>query len=90
MAHGLPIIASDKTISASELVSNGKNGYVVSVNNQDMVVAYLMEICTDDTLRLSMAKESIKRINQYTIENMSIEHIKIFSEGVPEMGKNLL
>lgn len=90
MAHGLPIIASDKTISASELVHNGKNGYVVSVNDQDMIAAYLMEICMDDSLRLSMAKESIKIINQYTIENMSIEHIKIFSGGVPSRGKNLL
>lgn len=80
MANGLPIITTNKCVAGLELIENGKNGYIVEVNNIDDLSNKMNEILENDSLRLSLAKESLHSINDYTIENMGITHKCIFEE----------
>lgn len=75
MACGLPVITTDKCIAGIELVSNGKNGHIIKLDEIEHIQKYIEEI-----KKLDFKCESIDIIKRYTIENMSKEHIKIFEE----------
>ncbi len=77
MAHGLPVISSDKTIAGLELVTNGENGYVVSLDDEDNIVNKMTEIINDPKKQEAMARKSRLKIANHTIENMSETHYKI-------------
>ena len=73
MACGLPVITTDKCIAGIELVSNGKNGYIIRLDEMNNIQKYI-----DKIEKLDFKCESIDIIKRYTIENMSKKHMKIF------------
>lgn len=75
MACGLPIITTDKCIAGIELVSNGKNGHIIKLDEMNHIQKYIEEIEKSD-----FKCDSIDIIKRYTIENMSKEHMKIFEK----------
>ena len=74
MASGLPVITTDCCIAGLELVEDGKNGYIVKSEDVKSLKNRLEEILGDEKLRVEMANNSIKYINEYTIENMAKIH----------------
>ena len=48
MAKGLPIIASNKIVSANHLIKNGYNGFIVEPKNKDMINKAIDNIETID------------------------------------------
>ena len=74
MAHGLPIVASDRCVAATELIENGGNGYVVSLDNEEDVEKKLRQ-SIDNRQLLGVASQ--KRIGAYTIEKMAERHYEI-------------
>lgn len=78
MAHGLPIISSDKCIAGLELVEEGSNGHVVSLQNTDEIIKGIGDTL-NDTNASRMGQESVKRIRSYTIEKMVDRHIEILN-----------
>lgn len=77
MANGLPIITTDKCVAGLELIKDGENGYIIPAENQTELTKRIKEILSDETLREKMAKNSLERIKNYTVENMAIEHAKV-------------
>ena len=77
MAHGLPIITTNRCIAGLELVENGKNGYIVNVEDVDMLAERINEIMSNDALRLQMAEQSIDKISNYTVDKMAERHMEI-------------
>ncbi|WP_297668731.1 glycosyltransferase family 4 protein [Thomasclavelia sp.] len=77
MANGLPIITTNKCNAGLELISNGKNGYIIDVDNveelQDAIINTLKNSC-------QMGNESLRTIKNYTIENMAKEHMVYFEK----------
>ena len=82
MACGLPIITTKRCIAGLELVKNGENGFIVNVDNWNELREKILNILENEKLRNSMAKESLKRIKKYTIQNMVKAHLSIFSKGL--------
>ncbi len=78
MAYGLPIITTNKCIAGLELVQDYENGFIIPVNNADMLSTRINEILEDETMAEEMSKSSLDRIKKYTIENMAVEHVNIF------------
>ncbi len=62
MANGLPVISSDKVVSSVEIIKNGKNGFLVDIDNNDSIVSAL-----DNALSLS-PKEALKTAQKNTVE----------------------
>lgn len=78
MACGLPVITTDKCIAGLELIKNDINGFIVSVNDTNMLSVKINEMFKDDILLEKMGQSSLVQIQEYTIENMVKKHIEIF------------
>ena len=79
MACGLPVITTDKCVAGLELITQGKNGYIVSVGDTEALMDALQKIFDQNTQN-EMGQDSLKRIQSYTIENMAKTHIEIFKK----------
>jgi glycosyltransferase involved in cell wall biosynthesis len=87
MANGLPVIATDKCVAALELIEDGRNGYLVPVDDDEALAERMNAILGDAILRRQMAEASLKKIQPYSIENMAREHYRIFEKYLNKRGK---
>ena len=81
MAYGLPVITTDKCIAGLELVENGVNGYIVPVEDAQCVAEKVMHIGQHNELQQKMCENSLSKIRNYTIENMTLVHKAVFGIG---------
>ncbi|APY07145.1 hypothetical protein BWZ20_01980 [Winogradskyella sp. J14-2] len=70
MHFGLPSLSTDCNYGPSELITNGENGFLAPVDDQDAFVDYLEKLVDNKALRLSFSKESKK-----TTENFLDTHV---------------
>jgi glycosyltransferase involved in cell wall biosynthesis len=75
LSQGTPVIASDKANSAKNLIKDGENGYLVSLDNEESIRKALTS-----PLTLAMGEEAIKTAQKNTIEAMAKRHEEIFQE----------
>lgn len=80
MANGLPVITTDKCVAGLELVKDNENGYIIPVGDEKSLAEKINVILNNDELREKMAKSSLEKIKDYTIEKMAKTHIEIFKE----------
>ncbi len=75
MAYGLPIITTDHCIAGLELVTNGENGYIIPVENAEILSEKINLIINSDQVLENMGRSSIEKIQWYTFENMAKVHM---------------
>ena len=80
MACGLPIITTTNCIAGLELVVDDENGYLVEVEDDEALAERIQRILSNNDLKDSMSINSLKRIKDYTIEEMAKKHIEVLSE----------
>ena len=68
-------MASEKCISALEMIDNSANGYVVEVENCNDLSTHIKQIIQADTYL-----QCVNTALRYTIERMSIAHNGLFLE----------
>lgn len=78
MAYGLPVISTDRCISASELVDE-TNGRVVHTNSVDELSKAINDIFAEGNI-VELGSNSIKKIKWYTFENMAKVHMDFFEK----------
>ena len=74
MACGLPVISSNKVNSALEFVENGKNGYVVDLDDNQGI-----EKAIDEVINIPF-ENTISTVKGYTVEASGKELARIFKE----------
>ena len=79
MANGLPVITTDRCVAGLELVQNGKNGYIVPVDDADALAEAITKFYAGDMQ--GKAENALKAIRGYTIEEMAKRHIQILETG---------
>lgn len=62
MANGLPVISSNRVVSSVDLIKDGVNGYLVDINNRDMINQAI-----DKSISLK-SEEAIKTAHNNTVE----------------------
>lgn len=72
LSQGLPVISSDKVVSAKHLIRNDINGFLVDYFDQSSVLAAIEKIGTKD-----FSKNAIHTAQENTIELMVSAHVKI-------------
>lgn len=77
MSYGLPIITTDKCIAGLELIEDGINGYIVTVNNSDILAEKISYILSNPVLLNKMSTKNIQKIKSYTVEKMALQHFEI-------------
>ena len=80
MAHSLPIITTKACLAGTELVKNGKNGYVVDLDDLNNIRQKLDYLLQNDDIRNQNADRSFEYIQKYTIEDMAETHRLIFED----------
>lgn len=86
MASGLPIIMTDVGL-AGEVVRNGENGVVVSVNNPNAFFEACVHLYRNPEKRRELAKaglETVKNLKPKTVE----EYLRIYEKSFKSCGKN--
>ena len=73
MMFSLPIISSDKCIAGLELVKNGENGFVVSLDDEDEIKNRIDYILENPEIATRFGESSYSKIQKYSIENMSLQ-----------------
>lgn len=77
MSFGLPVITTDKCVAGLELIRDGENGFIVPVDDAQVLGQRMCEMITNDSMRSAMAQAALVKIQTYTIENMAKEHMRI-------------
>lgn len=81
MVFGLPIVTTDRCVAGLELIENGKNGYIVPVENSEELYKKINALLTlDDEKYGEMQKNAVEKIKQYTYEKMAEAHMSVFEE----------
>lgn len=80
MANGTPVIATDACVGALELIKDGVNGYIVSVDSPEQVKNRIADFLTSKDKQKTMPLAAIETIKNFTIEKMSISHINSLKE----------
>ncbi len=84
MSFGLPIITTDKCVAGLELVTNNENGYIVPVDQPNELLNKILYITSRQEILHDFGARSLKRIQTYTIENMSRVNYKILEDNIRE------
>lgn len=75
MAYGLAVVTTDRCNAGLELISNDENGYIVPIENEPATKEAVLK--TLDKAEW-MGRSALETIREYTIENMALDHVKIF------------
>ncbi len=70
LASGIPVISSDKVVSSLEMIKNGENGYIVSLDKEDEI-----NDAINNVLNLEY-DNIINSLNNHTIEQTSKDILK--------------
>ena len=85
MANGLPVITTDRCVAGLELVRDGVNGYIIPVDDVDILVKRIHQIAENSELQMSMKQASLATISEWTIENMAKKHIEVLDAHIDRL-----
>ena len=80
MAKGLPVVTTKNCVSGLELIENGKNGFIVSVENEEELLQKTECLISGELDLREMADNNLIKIRQYTFEKMAERHMEVFEE----------
>lgn len=81
MTYGLPIISSNLCIAGTELVTDGENGYVVNIDDFEIIKNRFLGLISDDEKLISFGQSSFIKIANYTFDQMVESHLFVFGAG---------
>jgi glycosyltransferase involved in cell wall biosynthesis len=70
MQHGLPVVAFDCIAGPSDLIDDGKNGYLIPLFNSEQYREKLQKLMNDFELRLRMGNNSKEKIKEFSINKI--------------------
>lgn len=76
-SYGLPAIAFDRAVGATELISNNWDGYLISDSNKEQMAKKICELISGINRRVIMGANALKKAEQYNSKNIKEEWIKI-------------
>lgn len=79
MSYGLPVITTQKCNAGLELIENGKNGFIIPINDVNALKESILNAIENLD---NLIPEVLNRIQLYSIEKMVEEHLKILNEYV--------
>ncbi len=78
MASGLPAVVSDVG-GNNKLISNGENGFLYSLDNEENLFSIIKNLFSDKNLRTIIGKTAFKTAVKYSTENMVQQYRYIYT-----------
>ena len=77
MAMGNPIVASDVR-GNNDLVKDGVNGYLVPLNDSEMMAQRIIELIENKELLDSFGKQSLTMVEKYGLDSVISQMLDIY------------
>lgn len=87
MSFGCVPVAYNSFAAADEIISNGKNGYLVTPFNEAKYVEALVSLMRDEEKRQNMATFAYQSIEKYSVKRIAKQWISLFNSLLFENGK---
>ena len=82
MSHGIPCLAFSSAEGAREIISSGKNGYIIKNRNAQAMIKKIEDLMKKEEIRKKMGKEARKSIQRYTKEVVQEDWYKLLEKKV--------
>lgn len=79
-ANGLPVITTTQCLAGVEMIKNGKNGYLIPVDDESQLIERICQLMYNENLCLQIANNNIFKSHDFTIESMVQTHIERFQK----------
>lgn len=89
MGAGLPVITTNRCGAGLELIENEKNGYIVPADDVEALARSVNNIFADKKRRSDFGKNSLSRIQKYTLEEMAETHMEVLRNYEKRNGNHL-
>ncbi len=80
MECGLPVVSYQCPCGPKDIVTDGKDGYLVPVNDEQMLAEKICDLIEDENLRCQMASEARLRAQYYHVESIAQKWMALFNE----------
>jgi len=80
MACGLPVVSYRCPCGPADIISDGKNGFLVALNDEKTLAECLCQLIENPQLRRQMAAEAIKTAEKYDLQNITAQWIQLFHQ----------
>ena len=80
MECGLPAVSYQCPCGPKDIITNGKDGFLVPVNDEQMLAERICSLIEDENLRHQMASEAKLRAQHYHVENIAQQWMNLFNE----------
>lgn len=84
MAHGVPVISTDMSNAARELITPGENGMIVPSEDPEAMAKAIALLASDPEKRAAFGKKAYDAAKGHTIEAMCRAHLEVLSGGAPD------
>lgn len=78
MSCALPVVSFDCKYGPTQLIQNGKNGFLVPLGNTQLLAEKILKILNDESLRNEMGKSAKKTAQDYSVPSIMKEWEKMF------------
>lgn len=82
MSHGIPCIAFSSAEGAREIITSGKNGYLIKNRNYSAMIQKIEDLMTKEDIRKEMGKEARESVQQYTKEVVQEDWYRLLEKKV--------
>ena len=80
MECGLPVVSYQCPCGPKDIVTDGKDGFLIPVNDEQLLAERICSLIEDEDLRRRMASEAKLRAQHYHVENIAHQWMKLFNE----------
>lgn len=80
MACGLPVVSFDCKSGPSEIISDGKDGFLVPVGNVDVLADKMSVLMNNQEMRAQFGKKAYKHSFRYDIDDIAKQWVQLFDK----------
>lgn len=78
MSCGLPVVSFDCEYGPSEIIANGIDGFLISINNIQELAEKIIYLISNESLRKEMGKNAAVNVKRFSIEPIMTQWIDLF------------
>ena len=80
MECGLPVVSYNCPHGPSDIISDGKDGFLIPINNEQLMADRICDLIGNENLRKSMGKRAKEKAQSFQIESIIDRWMNLFTE----------
>ena len=79
MSCGLPVVSYTCPTGPKDMITEGKDGFLVPVNDENGLAEQICRLIEDDVLRVEMGRNALEKSHQYQMESITAQWMQLFN-----------